>query len=48
MGYSGGWVNIYIGYGQKIIQASFNPVQPKDIAVEGEDKQEYRKPNPSQ
>lgn len=47
VGYSGGWVNIYVGYGQKVVQSSFVPIQPKDIAVEGEDRTEYREPNPS-
>lgn len=42
VGYAGGWVNIYIGYGQKVTQASFIPLQPKDLAVEGEDRHEYR------
>lgn len=37
VGHSKGWVNIYIGYGQKLLQNSFNPVSPKDIAVEGVD-----------
>lgn len=47
VGYSGGWVNVYVGYGHKVSQVSFNPSQPKDLAVEGEDRKEYSEPNPS-
>jgi hypothetical protein len=31
VGHSKGWVNIYIGYGHKLLQASFTPVSPKDL-----------------
>lgn len=31
---SKGWCNIYVGYGLKINQNPFNPVQPDDILVE--------------
>lgn len=48
VGHSKGWVNIYIGYGQKLLQGSFHPVSPKDISTEGVDKEEYPEPYPLQ
>ena len=45
---SKGWVNIYIGYGNKVNQSPFIPVQPEKVYDEGEDQDEFPEPNPSQ
>lgn len=40
------WANIYIGYGLKVNQNPFNPVQPPNIQDEGDDIEEFPEPNP--
>ena len=46
VGHSKGWVNIYIGYGHKLLQNSFIPISPKDLSNQGVDQQEYPEPYP--
>lgn len=47
IGYRGGWVNIYIGYGHRLSQ-QFNLIRElKELQVEAEEKTEKPEPNPS-
>jgi len=41
-----GWANIYVGYGLKLIQSPFIPLQPNDIEIDQDDNDEYPEPNP--
>ena len=36
------WTNIYVGYGNKLNQNPFEPVQPERVYDEGEDRDEFR------
>jgi hypothetical protein len=38
--------SIYIGDGVKSSQASFHPLGPEDISLEGDDYDEFGEPNP--
>lgn len=47
VGYRGGWVNIYVGYGQKLSQQNLLIREVKEVQAEGEERQERGEPNPS-
>jgi hypothetical protein len=47
VGYRGGWVNIYVGYGHRL-SLQYNAIRElKEVQVEAEERNERPEPNPS-